>query len=43
MGHCRVENAFQCLKEFRAIANRCEKLRENFLGIVTLGAILARI
>ena len=39
----RVENAFQRLKEFRAIATRYEKHRENFLGIVTLGAILAWI
>lgn len=36
----RVENAFQCLKEFRAIATRYEKLASTFLGLVTLGSIL---
>ena len=38
-----IENAFQRLKEFRVIATRYEKHRENFLGFVTLGAILAWI
>ena len=36
----RVENAFQCLKEFRAIATRYEKLASTFLGLVKLGSIL---
>lgn len=36
----RVENAFQRLKEYRAIATRYEKLASTFLGLVTLGAIL---
>jgi len=39
----RVENAFQRLKEFRAIATRYEKLSETFLGLATLGAILSWI
>lgn len=36
----RVENAFQRLKEYRAIATRYEKLAINFKALVTLGAIL---
>ena len=36
----RVENAFQRIKEHRAIATRYEKLASTFLGLVTLGAIL---
>ena len=38
-----IENAFQRLKEFRAISTRYEKHSENFLAIATLGAILAWI
>jgi transposase len=38
-----IENAFQRLKEFRAISTRYEKHSENFLAITTLGAILAWI
>ena len=39
----RIENAFQRLKEYRAVATRYEKLGENFLGFATLAAILAWI
>jgi len=34
-----VENFFQRIKEFRAIATRYEKLASRFLGLVTLAAI----
>ena len=36
----RVENAFQRIKEFRAIATRYEKLSETFLALATLAALL---
>jgi transposase len=36
----RVENAFQSLKKFLAIATRNEKLASTFLGLVMLGSIL---
>ena len=35
-----VENCFQRMKEFRAIATRYEKLDERFLGLTHLAAIL---
>lgn len=35
-----VENCFQRMKEFRALATRYEKLDARFLSIVTLAAIL---
>jgi transposase len=37
----QVENCFQRLKEYRAIATRYEKLDLRFLSMVTLAAILA--
>lgn len=36
----RVENCFQRLKEFRAVATRYEKLDDRYLGFVLLAAIL---
>jgi len=38
-----VENCFQRMKEFRAIATRYEKLDSHFLGLTTLAAILTWI
>ncbi len=36
----RVEHLISRLKQFRRIATRYEKRAENYLGMVTLGAIL---
>jgi transposase len=36
----RVEHLISRLKQFRRIATRYEKRAENYLGMVTIGAIL---
>ena len=36
----RVEHVINRLKQFRRIATRYEKRAENYLGMVTIGAIL---
>jgi len=41
VGSYLIENAFCCLKDFRRIATRYDKLADNFLSAIALATAVA--